>query len=109
MITTSFGGAQIGDTIQVWSWKIGDPYVRDTAKVTKVDSVDTPHSRFARLTLDSPVTVLRPDPTNSRGGNDGYDAFRDVSATGALTFRQLPISVRPGAGDAAAPQRPGDD
>ena len=87
VITTSFGGAQIGDTIQVWSWKIGDPYVRDAAKVTKVDSVDTPHGRFARLTLDSPVTVLRPDPTNSSGGNDGYDAFRDVSATGALTFR----------------------
>ncbi len=86
VITVSNRDVQVGDTIQVWSWEDGDPYVRDTATVTQVGSVDTAHGRFGVLTLDRPVTVVHPDPTNAGGGIDGYDAFQDTSASGPLTF-----------------------
>ncbi len=86
VITISNTGVRPGDAIQVWSWASGDPYIRNTATVTKAEVTDTGHGRFGALTLDRPVTILHPDPANAGGGSDGFDVVEDTTACGAMTF-----------------------
>ena len=71
---------QAGDTLQVWDWATGNPSIRDTARITAVGSA----AGYTTLTLDSPVTVLQPDPTNAGGGWDGFDRVYDLDQAGPV-------------------------
>ena len=71
---------QPGDTLQVWDWANGNTSIRDTARITAVGSA----AGYTTLTLDSPVTVLKPDPTDAGGGWDGFDRVYDLDQAGPV-------------------------